>query len=191
MQIFLATSNVHKVQEFRKILHPYGITVCKVDLNIPEVRSERTDVVALEKARYASNVTGKTVVAEDSGLYIDALNGFPGTYSAFVFKKIGLQGILKLMKGVKDRKAREMCAVALCSPGGKPKVFVGVSEGRISERALGNKGFGYDPIFIPKGRNHTYAEEYGVKHLISHRAHALKKLAKYLKKESLRNAKEH
>lgn len=180
MKIYFTTSNKHKLLEFREFLSPRGIEVEQIEIEIPEMRYDDVEDVAREKAKYAAAKTKKTVVAEDSGIYINALNGFPGACSAFSFKTIGISGVLKLMASAKGRSAYEKSAIALCAPGKEPIVFTGVANGTISEGPRGTEGFGYDPIFVPDGRKKTYAEEYEVKRTISHRAKSLAKLAEFL-----------
>lgn len=182
MKIWFATSNKHKLAEFRSFLEPRGIDVGQIEIEIPEMRLDDVADVAREKAKYAAEKTGKTVVVEDSGIYISALKGFPGACSAFAFKTIGLAGILKLLLGAKDRSVEEKSAIALCEHGKEPEIFTGAAKGTIAEEPRGTGGFGYDPIFIPFGRTKTYAEEYDVKRVTSHRAQALAKLADYLLK---------
>ena len=122
-------------------------------------------------------------MVEDAGLFIEALKGFPGPYSSYVYKTLGVQGILKLMEGVKRREAYFLSAIAYAEPGLEPKVFLGKVEGFIVPEARGSKGFGFDPIFQPKGSEKTFAEM-GVeeKNRFSHRAKALSALAEWLKR---------
>lgn len=184
MKIYFATSNKAKVSEFRGFFRHRGIKVCQLDIDIPEIQHEGVADVAREKAKYAAEKTGKIVVVEDTGLYIAALKGFPGTAAKFVFFTIGLKGILKLMEGAKDRSAEFHSAIAVCGPGKELKVFVGREKGTISEEIRGNGGFGYDPVFIPLGHAKTHAEDYDKKSEISHRVKALEKLAGFLQKKS-------
>ncbi|MCX8166962.1 MAG: non-canonical purine NTP pyrophosphatase [Candidatus Micrarchaeota archaeon] len=116
--------------------------------------------------------------AEDSGLCIDSLKGFPGVYSSFVLKTIGLNGILKLMDLEENRTAKFVCALAfLESPRKKlTKVVTGLSKGYIHTKPLGRKGFGYDPIFVPKGFHKTFAQDLNLKNQLSHRRQAFEKM---------------
>lgn len=124
------------------------------------------------------------VVVEDTGLYIEALGGFPGPYAEYVYRTLGLGGVLKLLSGVDNRKARFKCAAAMCI-GGRVEVFVGEVSGEISHTPRGAGGFGYDPVFIPEGYSKTYAELGDeIKNQISHRAKAFRALASWLQSRS-------
>jgi len=155
--INFVTSNKGKVREFKQILEP-KIKVNHIEMSYPEIRSEDSEEIARHSAKELSEKFKKPVVVEDSGLFIEALNGFPGTYSATVHKKIGLKGILRLMKGIKNRKCVYKSAVAYCEPGKKPVSFLGTENGTIANAIRGNFGFGHDPIFIPQGSKKTYGE---------------------------------
>ena len=178
-KICFVTSNKVKLSEFQEFFKPLGIEVEQIDLDVPEIKYENVADVAIEKARYAAKETGKLVVVEDTGLYINALKGFPGACAKFVFFTIGLEGVLKLLSGAKDRSAEFRAAIATAEPGKEPKVFLGVARGRIAEAPQG-AGYGYDPLFVPEGRTKSFAEEYDVKQGVSHRAEALKKFASYI-----------
>lgn len=175
--MLFVTGNPHKVKEAEEIL---GIKVRQKSIRLPEIRAETVEEVAKRKAEDAYKILRKPLIVEDSGLFIEALNGFPGVCSAYVFKKIGIKGILKLMEGFKNRRAEFRCAVGYVTSKGA-KVFVGVAKGAIAQRAKGKEGFGYDPIFIPHGSKKTYAEGIGLKNLSSHRHNALKQLALYMR----------
>ncbi len=127
------------------------------------------------------------VIVEDAGLFIKALNGFPGPYSSYVNKTIGVEGILKLMRGIKDRTAYFFSVVAFYDPDiNELEFFYGKVEGEIAEEARGKSGFGFDPIFTPiEGDGRTFAEM-GVeeKNKFSHRSKALRKFAKWYKQKA-------
>ena len=119
---------------------------------------------------------------EDAGLFIDALRGFPGVYSKYVFFTIGLPGILQLLQGAENRKAVFRSVYAYSEPGQKPVIVVGECNGTISTEPRGEHGFGYDPLFIPKGAKKTFGEmTIEEKNQYSHRAKALEKLITELK----------
>ncbi len=121
----------------------------------------------------------KPIIVEDTGMYIAALNGFPGSYSKFVFQKIGNEGILKLMQDKTDRSATFISAIGYFD--GKILLsFVGKVEGTIIEKKIGSDGFGYDPIFLPNGYKKTFAEDYELKKKISHRTKAFEKFCEWL-----------
>ena len=124
----------------------------------------------------------KNIVVEDSGLFINALNDFPGTCSAYIHKRIGLDGIIKLMHGIKERKCTYKSAVAYCEHGKKAVSFLGEEKGNIAESIRGNFGFGHDPIFIPEGNNRTYSEIKNCEEIKKFRRRAVLKLREFLLK---------
>lgn len=124
-------------------------------------------------------IEGDRIFIEDSGLFVEALGGFPGVYSAYVSKTIGFNGVLRLMKGEENRKAYFKSIVCLKLKG-EIKIFRGEVEGRIAEKARGKGGFGYDPIFIPKGSEKTFAEAPEIKNIVSHRKSAIEDMRDFL-----------
>lgn len=177
MKLYFATTNKNKVREAVDILKPFRVE--QVDIDYPEIRSESPEEIAVEGAKYVFEKIKKPCFVEDSGIFIHSLNNFPGTYSAYVFKKIGNDGILSLMAGKRDRGAKFISVVAYLEPASEPKVFRGEVRGEISKSPRGKGGFGYDPIFILEGYNKTFAELPN-KNQISHRYLALKKLRDWL-----------
>ena len=124
----------------------------------------------------------RTVLVEDSGLFVPALKNFPGPWTKYSHNTLGNKGILKLMDGVKNRKAYYKSSLGLCAPGRKPLCFTGMEEGTISRQAKGKKGWGQDPIFIPKGRTETYGQIGCEKGYYPYRERAVKKLKEFLLK---------
>ncbi|MBI2130812.1 non-canonical purine NTP pyrophosphatase, partial [Candidatus Woesearchaeota archaeon] len=155
MEINFATHNKNKVREFREILGN-SVKVNHLDIEYNELRSDSSGEIAKQSAEMLANRLNKNIVVEDSGLFIKALNDFPGTCSAYVHRRIGLQGIIKLMDGIKDRSCIYRSAVACCEPAKKAASFLGEEKGKIAESIRGNYGFGHDPIFIPEGSSKTY-----------------------------------
>lgn len=179
MQLYFATGNKHKLAEAREILKEHEIE--RLDCDYPEIRSDSVEEVALDGVKYVVEKTGKPCFVEDTGLFIDALKGFPGTYSKFVFEKIGWQGILRLLQDETNRSAKFISAVAYSKPNTVPRCFVGEATGLIAHKARGDGGFGYDPIFLPTGKQKTFAEEPVTKDKISHRCKALMEFERWLK----------
>jgi len=176
------TSNPHKFGEAERILKKAGVKIRHERLSSPEIRSDDVAEVAADSARKLGGTVKPPFFVEDAGLFIDALNGFPGAYSAWALRKVGVQGILRLMRGVKGRRASFRSAVALFD-GKKVFVFTGEAEGRIASRARGIGGFGYDPVFVPLGSRLCFAEMSGSeKDAFSHRRKALEGLARHLLK---------
>ena len=157
MKINFVTSNKNKVKELKQILEP-EIAVNHIEMAFPEMRSNSSTEIAEMSAEMLSKKLNKTVVVEDSGLFIGALKDFPGTCSAYIHKRIGLRGILKLMENVEDRRCTYKSAVAYCEPNKKSTNFLGEEKGTISNEIRGNFGFGHDPIFIPENSKKTYGE---------------------------------
>lgn len=185
MKISFATSNLGKVKEFRQILEP-EIKVSHIKISYPELRSDDPEEIAKHSAEMLANKLKKTVVVEDSGLFIKALNDFPGTCSAYIHKRIGLKGLLRLMEGINDRECTYKSAVAYCKPGQKAISFFSKEKGNVSESIRGSFGFGHDPIFIPEGSSKTYGEMENCEELKKFRRRAILKLREYLlKKKSI------
>ena len=172
------THNAGKFKEIKKIID----SVEMVNMEYPEIQSERIeDVVEFALDWLAERINGNFVI-DDSGLFISSLRDFPGIYSAYVFKTIGNEGILKLMEGKDDRRAYFKTVIGLRYEGENYK-FVGLCHGEISKEMQGNNGFGYDPIFIPEGYDRTFGEmNVEEKNRISHRGKAIMKLRGFLKR---------
>jgi len=185
-ELLFITTNPHKVKEIKELAESESrnITIVHRTYQYPELQLDELEEVAKESAKYVQEkVASQTpFFIEDSGLFIHDLHGFPGPFSAFVFKKIGNEGILKLMAGKPDeeRKATFKTAVAFCEPDREaPVIFVGTVEGRIADEIRGSGGFGFDPIFEFEGK--TFAEmSPEEKNKVSHRSRAFRKLLNYL-----------
>ena len=172
--LFFVSSNSHKYQEAEKILNEFGIDIGFFKYDLEEIQSDSLKDIALKKARHAFSKYKKPVIIEDAGLFVTSLDGFPGPYSSFVFQTIGNDGILKLLKN--NRNAKFVSIITYCDKNNL-KFFVGNLYGTISTSQKG-KGWGYDPIFIPKRMNKTFAELKN-KDELSHRYKALKKFSKW------------
>lgn len=177
MEILFATSNKNKAQEAAEALKPKGIAVRHYPFEHTEIRSDSLEAIAREAAEAAYMKCKKPVFVEDSGLFIESLNGFPGTYSAWALGKLGLTGILRLLEGAGDRSAFFEARIAY-HDGKKVSVFRGVCKGTISIEPRGSSGFGFDPIFVPEGRSQTFAENIQLKNKLSHRYISLLEFSK-------------
>jgi len=183
LKIVVATSNDHKVQEIKEILKNFNVEIEKTP-KIVEVEEDGKTFLenSVKKAYYFGNVLNMPVVADDSGLIIDYLGGFPGVMSARFMKEKSyeekMREILKRLNDVKDRSARFVCVASFYDPINEILISTeGVIEGRIAIEIRGNGGFGYDPIFIPEGYNKTFGElGEEIKREISHRSRAFRKL---------------
>jgi len=179
-RVLFASSNKSKYKEANSILSKFGITTKFFKCDLQEIQAKTLEEVALHKAQNAFSQCARPVIVEDDGLFINSLNGFPGPYSSFVFKTIGVEGVLKLIKS--ERKATFQSVIAYCEKKQDVVLFNAAVRGKISRKPRGEK-WGYDPIFVPEDENKTYAQLYN-KDLISHRYLALKKFANwYLHKQ--------
>ncbi len=179
------TSNEGKFRELEALAKGYGIELEWVRTPKWEIQSEDLAEIAKFSAEIAFSTLKEPVIVEDTGLFIDSLNGFPGPYTSYARKTIGLEGILKLMEGKNDRRARFVTYLAYADSI-NTKVFVGEVRGVIADSIRGSKGFGFDPIFVPEGSDKTFAEmdvEEKSKH--SHRAKAFRAFAEFFKSYTL------
>lgn len=189
MTIVLATKNEHKIKEIKMILGKgveYQSTSDYFNITIKEVGRSLLEN-SLTKAVFCFKLTGKPSLADDSGLFVEALGEEPGIYSSRYGKddKMRIAKVLANLTGKKNRRAEFRVVFVFYYAPNKYEVFEGKCAGQIAFEPCGTNGFGYDPIFIPKGYCKTYAElGPAVKNRISHRAQALKKFKKYLKNKS-------
>ena len=192
MRIVLATNNAHKREEFIEAFSPYGIEVLSLKEAGIEADPEETGRTFREnaeiKAETIGALTDDVVIADDSGLEIHALDGFPGIYSARFMEGCPyiekFRAIESMLEG-KNRDANFNCTLCVVHLKEKPIFFEGKAFGTIVARPEGKEGFGYDPIFFypPKGK--TFAEmTQKEKNEISHRGNAIRKLMNYLKEEN-------
>lgn len=176
---YLVTGNRHKVEEASRLLSDTGIRLVQAPIRKDEIQADNLSLIALEAARRAYSVLRRPVLVDDSGLFIDSLNGFPGPYSSYVYKTVGVEGILRLLRGIRDRRACFRTALAMIYPP-LERVFHGESCGRIINEPRGSGGFGFDPIFVPEGEERTFAEmSVDEKNTYSHRSRAFKAFAEW------------
>ena len=185
MKIYFVTSNPGKVKEFKRILKGrIDLEHLKPDKDIQELESQDVREVAIDKAKKAAEIYKKTVLTEDTGLFINTLNGFPGSLINRETKKHG-EGFkywcdLLNRMNAKDRSAYAEVAIAISTPEKNLAVYVGRVNGHIAkEPMIGKYGFGWDSIFIPEGYDKSFSQ-FGPeeKDKISHRRKALNKLLK-------------
>jgi XTP/dITP diphosphohydrolase len=194
-KLVVATHNAGKLKEIAALLAPYGVDCLSAgSLGLPEpAETGRTFVEnALLKARAAAEASGLVSLADDSGLSVAALDGRPGVYTADWaerqwfegepgrdwFMAMGkVEGLLQALGPETPRDAWFSCVLALAWPDGESAVYEGRVDGAIVWPPRGTRGFGYDPVFVPRGRNETFGEiDPEEKHRISHRADAFAKL---------------
>lgn len=182
--LYFITGNKGKVSEATEKLQPLGFKVIQKDLGYPEVQASSLEEVAQYGVDYVRLRFDQPFMLEDAGLFIDALQGFPGVYSKYVFFTIGLPGVLRLLDNVKNRAAVFRSVYAYSEPGKKPVIITGECVGTITKEQRGDHGFGYDPLFIPQGASKTFGEmTLEEKNQYSHRSKALEKLLKVLEKK--------
>lgn len=187
MKICFATNNAHKLQEVQQILgdrfQVISLKEAGFDGDIPETH-ETLEENSLEKAAYVFERIQLPVFSDDSGLEIEALNGKPGVHSAHYAgtrnATVNMQKVLDELQGITDRKGQFRAVITYCD-GSQTEQFEGVIKGSLAEEVVGADGFGYDPIFIPEGHQHTFAEMSAeLKNTMSHRKRAVEKLADFL-----------
>jgi len=188
MQIVFATNNANKLREIRNILGNSFSLLSLGDLNIRDDIPENEATLegnALQKARCIHRLLKMNVFADDTGLEIEALNGLPGVNSArFAGENkdfdANIDKALQMMGSTSNRKARFRTVIALILDD-KEYLFEGIIKGKIISKRRGKEGFGYDPVFVPQGRDLTFAEmSLEEKNRISHRAKAFMKLRSFL-----------
>jgi XTP/dITP diphosphohydrolase len=182
--IFFVTNNIHKFNEARRVLAESKISVGMLRIKSPEIQSESLEEIAQASVIEAFRECRLPVIVEDAGLFVDALNGFPGPYASYVYRTVGNEGLLRLIENIDNRKARFKSVVAyLSSRSEPPKRFDGTVEGEIvrSERRRSSEtGFGFDPVFKPHHSYKTFAQMSVVeKCKLSHRAAALRRFAEW------------
>ncbi len=178
----VVTTNPGKWAELSAMLSRHGVECVWIRGKAREIQSDDLAEIVKASALEAFERWGENVLVEDSGLFVPALGGFPGPYSSYVYRTIGLRGLLKLLEGVSDRMALFRSALCYVAPGGRQLVFTGEARGVIAIEPRGTGGFGFDPIFIPEeGDGRTFAEmTMSEKNLYSHRAKALQGLLRHL-----------
>jgi len=194
MELVLATRNEDKIREIREALKGLDLKILtfKDFPHFPTVEEKGKTLKenALLKARTVAKVVGKLSLADDSGIEVEALDGAPGVFSSrFAGENVSYEDnnrkLLLLLKDVPEekRKALFRCVMVLATPEGKELIVEGICPGKITKEPRGKEGFGYDPVFQPKGLDKTFAElSLQEKNKISHRAIALREIRKKIEK---------
>ena len=182
MKLKVITSNPGKVAEYQKAFDRLGIEMEHYRLPYDEVQTSDLEEVVQKGMDEIIRKGVRDFIIDDSGLFVDALKGFPGVWSAYAQKTIGNKGILKLMEGVEDRGAEFRCCIG-CDIDGQRIVVLGKCRGFITESEQGDGGFGFDPIFSPDGKM-TFAEiPIDEKNTMSHRGNAVRLLIDEIEKK--------
>ncbi|HRO45676.1 RdgB/HAM1 family non-canonical purine NTP pyrophosphatase [Agriterribacter sp.] len=187
-KLIFATNNQHKTEEIRSVLkgrfNIITLAEAGIDIDIPEP-FDTLEENAKEKATTIYNLTGISCFGEDTGLETNALNGEPGVKSARYAGEerdfaANIEKLLNRLRGKADRTARFRTVISLMLEGREHR-FEGICEGYIAEEPRGEKGFGYDPVFIPLHSNRTFAEmSLAEKNQYSHRGKAMEQLVQFL-----------
>lgn len=183
-KLVFITSNENKLREAQEIL---GIEVKSADISLVEIQSLEPEEVAYNKALAAYAKVGSPVIVEDAALFFEAWKRLPGVYIDAFMKTVGNEGLLKMLAGWQDgtgavdRSALAQATIGLCIDQNTCHTFAGQVEGRIAAQPRGESNFGWDPIFIPKGEERTFAEmSPEEKNAISHRRKAFEALKQFL-----------
>ena len=176
-ELYFVSSNEHKFEEAERILSNFGVNINLFKTTLEEIQSNNLNDIAEKKAINAYDLIQKPVIIEDDGLFINALNGFPGPYSSYVYDTIGNKGIMNLLENSEIRDAKFVSIIAYCDSAYGVKLFESSIPGKISS-IIEKGGWGYDPIFIPDGESKTYANVYD-KDKFSHRSAALTKFSNW------------
>lgn len=154
-KITYVTGNWAKLESARHALEPLGFEVDNVKMETPEIQADDVTEVSKYSAKWAAEQLNKPVLKNDSGLFVNALKGFPGVYTHYAEDTIDVDGLLKLMEGIEDRSAYFKESIAYCEPGKEPVVFEGFTKGTIDIKKSGTYGWSWDFVFIPEGENQT------------------------------------
>lgn len=186
-EILFITGNAGKVAEVQQLTADMQTLLFKQhDIGYPEIQADTLEEVARFGVNHVQQQINQPFILEDAGMFINALQGFPGVYSKYVYYTIGLEGILTLMREIpeKHRTATFRSVYAYGESSGKTEIFLGECSGIITQNRRGSQGFGYDPIFIPTGSNKTFAQmDTKEKNLFSHRGKAVQQLKYFLKEK--------
>jgi len=191
MKLIFATNNKHKIDELKAVVGSkfelLTLNEAGIDQDIPEPH-DTLEANASEKSKTIYNLTGINCFADDTGLEVEILNGEPGVKSARYageersFEK-NTEKLLQNMAGETNRNARFRSVISLIMDGNE-FLFEGICNGTITDQPSGNKGFGYDPVFVPEGETRTFAEMSMIeKNLFNHRRKAMDKLLAFLSQE--------
>lgn len=178
-KLYFATGNPNKVQEAEEFFP--NIEIEQVDIDPTEVMDEDLEVIARTSVETIPESFDNPIFVEDSGLFIEELEGFPGPISGYVHHTLGNEKIQALLKDTTNRSAYFESVIAVRLPEGRIATFTGRLEGKIAEEIRGEHGFDYDSIFIPEGADRTMAEmTTEEKNEYSHRGKAMEEFADFL-----------
>lgn len=180
-KIVYVTGNWSKILSAKQILEPLGIEVDNIKMETTEIQADTVEEVAMHSAKEASEKLKCSVLKNDTGLYVDALGGFPGPYTHYVDEKLGEDGLLKLLENEDNRNACFIEAFAYCEYGKDPIVFKSITKGKIAREKSGEYGWSWDFIFIPDGYDKTMGNYPDEERCLVWNTDAYYELAEFLK----------
>ena len=180
-KIVYVTGNKMKADYLRQVFKNNEFEIIQKQIDCPEIQADEIEAVAKFSAKWASETLKMSVLKNDSGLMIPALNGFPAAYSKYVETTLGADGILALMRGKENREAYYLDAFAYCEYGKEPVVFTQKSYGTIAMEKSGEQGNDFDKFFIPSGKKVTMANMSYEEFLTCFNDSGVYELADYLK----------
>ena len=179
-QLILVSSNPNKGIEAERIL---GLPLLRVSIVLPEIQAATVEEISRHKLETARNKGYRRIIVEDVSLGFDELGNFPGPYVKWLLEAAGGKGLAAIAYALNNRSAKAQCAVAYWN-GSEGKVFTGETMGEVLVEPRGERKFGWDAWFLPKGTTKTFAEMTPEeKDATSHRGKAYRKLAEYLRSE--------
>lgn len=179
-ELVFVTGNPNKAREVAQIL---DFPLSQISVDLPEIQSDLVEEVVVSKAKAAFSILGKKVLVEDTSLVFTSMNNLPGPLIKWFVKNVGIDGLIKLAHSGVSTQAKAIACFGLYDGQGEVITFMGEVDGNIADQPMGEDGFGWDPIFIPKGYKQTFAQISGEeKNKISHRFKALEKLKAFLAK---------
>lgn len=183
MKIYYVTGNDLKMALAKSIFEKEGVEVIQEDIDTPEIQSLDCEEIANYSSKYASKLLNKPVLKNDSGFFIEALDGFPGALAKYAEDKIKAEGFIKLLEGHNNRKAYWIEVLSYCEPGKEPVSFISKSNGYIADRVHKGRGYDYDKIFIPENDFRTFSEMSEEEHIAFFNQDAYLQLLDYLRRD--------
>lgn len=180
-KITYVTGNWSKLMSAKEILEPLGIMVDNKKMDTAEIQADTVDEIAKHSAKEAYDKLKCPVLKNDTGLFVEALGGFPGPYTHYVDETIGEDGLLKLLENEENRNACFIEAFAYCEDGREPVVFKSITKGTIAREKSGTYGWSWDFIFIPDGCDKTMGNYPDSERCLLWNTDAYHELANYLK----------
>ena len=158
MKIYYVTGNEIKMKLAKSVFEKNGAEVIQENIETPEIQSLDCKEVSNYSSKYACDLLNKPVLKNDTGFYIEELDGFPGALAKYAEDTINPEGFVKLLEGKENRNAYWIEALSYCEPGKDPIVFASKTPGTIAKEVREGRGHGYDKIFIPDGDSRTFSQ---------------------------------